>query len=1252
MAVDMKIDSMLFQSLKLDDPIWLPPKTWESIPSESGRAHASASTSNSSSSGQQCLYDPSTVSEASLVRLVMNAMYGVQSALVSIEKLSAAFCSDPADRTVHRISSLWNRSLSTHALGKLLKSMGCSGCVVFLLREFVDYFKNVMHGNASENRVNYKAARNQNHCDSKVGEAKCPSYSLVSQAFAVAVGKVLEGYICALDTLYTSVGVRYSSKNVDAPSCSSSGLGSLTSIVHSEVTLLEVYLHTKELRTQIQAIGNICNIYHLAFCFPESSVEDLIGKANIEFHNFPRAGDLLTYLYTQLQVADPAHRALLKFLFLRSCEPYCGFIRSWIYKAEINDPHKEFIVEYANNLPHYSYGKAGISFDFPVATVREQCGVALPCFLKELLVPLLRAGQQLQVLMKLLELCNYVASGDNTYENILPCWSSFSSNHPSSASPLTFIKENIEDTVLARNNYFKRMWQKLENSLAKLEFRYQQVVPPGPTRPVVGDNNRTLSIPVSFTMSDSLIFPPAHDADSNVAVDDVDSEASYTTDEFSFVVDPSESSECSSPISCEGLNEPGHPTKLAHGLVGPEEKYFSALHFSPSSTIDKSLQKPSQSEKSHPVDGNLREFCEGRDPVVHFVNCHYKGTILSHVSMPLESAKPNWSRMAKAQYADCQPIMSWPLGSILKNPFHVDKGFGGNTMLRPSECSLNESNRDMGVLKESESFFSKITADDDSPKLVKTYRDETENGTLDSFILQLQKLKFHCNFLSMNPMLMKNAFFHLPSVPAEICYTGHREIFSCFDFSSVQNPCKAYQERLAANRRHFFGEDLPFSAVANVCATGNVNDYPDKKGSGGDVPSADSDNQNSAEVILPHVSEGTSWESSPASSHSTVNHSVGEHRQNLVAMFDIPVDFIIEKCLLQEILLQYKCVSKLTIKLLEEGFDLQEHLLALRRYHFMELADWADLFIMSLWHHKWQVINADEKLSKIQGFLEFSVQRSSCGSDCNKERLYIYKKGQSMMPLSISAIGIHSFDFIGLGYRVDWPISIVLTPDALKIYAGIFSFLIQVKLALFSLTDVWCSLKELMHLISQHRHSDLSEKLPHFNILMKMRHQLNHFVSTLQQYVHSQLSHVSWCSFLYSLKHKVKDMMDLESVHTTYLTEALDICFLSDEMQSIARIIESILQCALDFRACLIGAFWKDAMNQGDLLGNLSQINIAQVLAVRETFNKNLRELHLCYLKSPKHGEFGLSRFWGYLNYNEFYSGGIGNGMDHHAFSF
>lgn len=55
--------------------------------------------------------------------------------------------------------------------------------------------------------------------------------------------------------------------------------------------------------------------------------------------------------------------------------------------------------------------------------------------------------------------------------------------------------------------------------------------------------------------------------------------------------------------------------------------------------------------------------------------------------------------------------------------------------------------------------------------------------------------------------------------------------------------------------------------------------------------------------------------------------------------------------------------------------------------------------------------------------------------------------------------GIQSFNYLGLGYRVDWPVNIILTSGALEIYAEIFSFLIQVKLALSSLAEAWCSLK-------------------------------------------------------------------------------------------------------------------------------------------------------------------------------------------------
>lgn len=89
-------------------------------------------------------------------------------------------------------------------------------------------------------------------------------------------------------------------------------------------------------------------------------------------------------------------------------------------------------------------------------------------------VPLLRAGQQLQVVMRLLQLCNYVHTGEYTFEDILPG----SSDPPSGrifSSPLTFSKEEIEATVLSRRDFYSKMQEKLEKVMDTLDMHYHQV---------------------------------------------------------------------------------------------------------------------------------------------------------------------------------------------------------------------------------------------------------------------------------------------------------------------------------------------------------------------------------------------------------------------------------------------------------------------------------------------------------------------------------------------------------------------------------------------------------------------------------------------------------------------------------------------------------------------------------------------------------------------------------------------------------
>lgn len=54
-------------------------------------------------------------------------------------------------------------------------------------------------------------------------------------------------------------------------------------------------------------------------------------------------------------------------------------------------------------------------------------------------------------------------------------------------------------------------------------------------------------------------------------------------------------------------------------------------------------------------------------------------------------------------------------------------------------------------------------------------------------------------------------------------------------------------------------------------------------------------------------------------------------------------------------------------------------------------------------------------------------------------------------------------------------------------------------------------------------------------------------------------------------------------------------CFLSAETKAVGSIIESLLQCALDFRSCLTTGAWDTGSDQGNLLGKVSAINLSQV---------------------------------------------------------
>ncbi|KAM3388764.1 hypothetical protein ACQJBY_011104 [Aegilops geniculata] len=281
--------SSLLVSLRVDGP-WTPPAAWDSIAPESASACVPDPAGRPS---RDPIYELTSVPDAALVRLALHALHGVKSSLDEIVELSVLFSSSPADRTSHRIANVWSRSSSTASIGHILNSIGSTGLAVFFLRKFVHYYlfqsREVNCGNREGHGHDVSDDKDTEHS---------PPYSLVNQAFAAAVEKVLEGYFCSLNTLPPSIKLRRSVGQLDRPSMTSDRASCNSS---SEITLLEVYLHTEELRRHIKSLGNICfpKFAGLALC-----QEGLTTDSNLEFENFPRGTDLLSYLYVRLRVSN------------------------------------------------------------------------------------------------------------------------------------------------------------------------------------------------------------------------------------------------------------------------------------------------------------------------------------------------------------------------------------------------------------------------------------------------------------------------------------------------------------------------------------------------------------------------------------------------------------------------------------------------------------------------------------------------------------------------------------------------------------------------------------------------------------------------------------------------------------------------------------------------------------------------------------------------------------------------------------
>lgn len=359
----------------------------------------------------------------------------------------------------------------------------------------------------------------------------------------------------------------------------------------------------------------------------------------------------------------------------------------------------------------------------------------------------------------------------------------------------------------------------------------------------------------------------------------MDTEVLSITDEYSYAEDLLETSDCSFSESSEEQNEAD--LNFASGEVGPN--YISALDFSLSSSADHKMQNLYHSEFScfmedYPFKINQRSGYCGE---TYLVSSEQK---ISQTPETLVSSSEH-------------------------DPFHIGRGTH-NTWSHSSDYGLEARMQNYEVLNSDLDGLENACRVSDSNKDQHWLQTCASSKT---FNFHLSKPKYDSTFFSMNPILNRSSFFDRRTILGERGHANH--IGSYFDFTSVKDPVKTYAVKLVDDHGPKFGAELPVKietsgagiVTSNHPDTENQNDViiegNGKLCNASSPPhEKDSDEEH---LILPNVSGGSTWESLLGRSGNIVDKPIRDDMIKLVTGADMPLDFVIKKCVLDEILHQY-----------------------------------------------------------------------------------------------------------------------------------------------------------------------------------------------------------------------------------------------------------------------------------------------------------------------------------------------------------
>ncbi|XP_028414465.1 gamma-tubulin complex component 6-like [Dendronephthya gigantea] len=282
---------------------------------------------------------------------------------------------------------------------------------------------------------------------------------------------------------------------------------------------------------------------------------------------------------------------------------------------------------------------------------------------------------------------------------------------------------------------------------------------------------------------------------------------------------------------------------------------------------------------------------------------------------------------------------------------------------------------------------------------------------------------------------------------------------------------------------------------------------------------------------------------------------------------------ILKRCVKEPLTTQIEMVNSAVVRYFMDNLKLVEHFETLKKFLLMEDGEFSYSLTQQLFEKISTGVTPEQLccISSLNSIMAQSIQSSvyACRSENSSSLSFVLKS----IPDIFKRNDVKVLDFIGLRYKIQWPVNIIITENCITKYNRIFAFILRLKRIAWILQDIRYSLKRI---------DKCASNSPQLRKIHLFRHEMSHFVNDVQGYISNQILHVSWQEFLNSLEHNVRNLDDLHDCHADYLNKSLFRALLNKKAAPVMNIItDQIFTKVLKFHTQLVSSSWSVDQSSG-----------------------------------------------------------------------